>query len=88
MKKINFPLEEVEILKKRSCIITTRVSREYNCYSSGDILQSPWGDLYIVDKVKKINCVKQHPFYNDLTTEQIQLISKYKRIDVLTLKKL
>ena len=88
IKKIDFPVEEVALLKNKSRIITTRVSKEYNRYHLGDILESPWKELYIVDKLKKISCIKDHPYYQDLTTEQIQLISKYKRIDILTLKKL
>ena len=87
IKKIDFPSEEIKTLKERSCIITTRVSREYNRYSLGDIVQTPWGKTYVVNKIEKINGIKNHPFYHELTPKQIQLISKYKKIDVLTLKK-
>ena len=88
IKKISFPLSELEQLKNRSFIITTRVSKEYNRYHLGDILKSPWSDLYYVQKIEKINCIDDHPYYDELTNDQIQLISKYKKIDILTLKKL
>ena len=88
IKEINFPSEEIKQLKNKSRIITTRVSREYNHYTLGDIVQTPWGKMYVVDKIEKINGIKNHPFYHELTAKQIQLISKYKKIDVLTLKKL
>lgn len=88
IKRIDFPLEEIKQLKNRPYIITTRVSQEYNRYHQGDVLETPWEGRYIVDKIEKINGIKNHPFYHDLTTKQIQLISKYKKIDVLTLKKL
>ena len=88
IKQIDFPIEEIKQLKNKSRIITTRVSQEYNRYHQGDILKTSWEKCYIVDSVQKINCIENHPYYQNLTTKQIQLISKYKKIDVLTLKKL
>ena len=87
IKKISFPLEEIEQLKAQDCLITTRVSREYNRYHVGEIVTPPWKQLYIVTHVQKIKHIKEHPYYSELTNNQIQLISKYKRIDVLTLKR-
>ena len=87
IKKITFPAEEISQLQGKDCLITTRVSQEYNRYHLGEILQTPWGQLYIVSQVLKLKHVKDHPHYSKLTNEQIQLISKYKRIDVITLKK-
>ena len=87
IKEIHFPVEELEQLKGKTRIITTRVSREYNRYHIKEILKTPWNELYIVAKVDKITDIKEHPFYHNLTKEQIQLISKYKKIDILTLEK-
>jgi len=86
IKKINFPREEISQLKNKKHIVTTRVSKEYNCYHINDILKTPWGKCYIVEKVQKVDTVKNHPYYHYLTKEQIKLISKYKRIDVVALK--
>ena len=86
-KKINFPDEEIEKLKNKALIITTRISQEYNRYSVKEIVKTPWDDTYIIIKIEKINDVKKHPYYHELTHKQIQLISKYKKIAVLTLKK-
>ena len=86
-KKIDFPAEEQEELKNRSRIITTRVSQEYNVYHPGEMLETPWHACYMVMEVKKISNVKDHPYYDNLTKSQIQLISKYKKIDIVILKK-
>ena len=87
IKKINFPAEEWSSLKNRGRIITTRVSREYGLYNLGQVVQTPWQESYIVTKVEKISDIKNHPYYHDLTQPQIRQISKYKKIEVLTLKK-
>lgn len=87
IKKIDFPENEIKLLKNKHQIITTRISKEYGKYNVGDVVLTPWNKQYIVTSVEKINNVKQHPYYQYLTDDQIQLISKYKRISVLTLKK-
>ena len=87
MKRIGFPVEELEQLKGKSRIVTTRVSREYGCYDEGEILQTPWGEWYVVAKIEKVSDIKDHPYYNELTQEQVRLLSGYKKIKVLTLKK-
>jgi len=87
IKKINFPAEEIAELKNKNQLVTTRVSQEYNRYHIGEILQSPWKQRYIVINTQKIKHIQDHPYYAELTKEQIKLISKYKRINVITLKK-
>ena len=87
IKKIDFPESEVKKLKNQHQIVTTRVSKEYGKYGVGEVVSTPWNELYIITNIKTISDIKQHPYYQCLTDEQIQLISKYKRISVLTLKK-
>ena len=87
IKKIDFPVEEIAQLKNNNQLVTTRVSQEYNRYHIGEILESPWKQLYIVANTQKIKNIQDHPYYTELTKEQIQLIAKYKRINVITLKK-
>ena len=87
MKRIDFPIEELEQLKGKSRIITTRVSREYGCYSEGEILKTSWDEEYVVSKIEKVSDIKEHPYYNELTQEQIRFLSRYKKIKVLTLTK-
>ena len=88
MKQIDFPFEEIETLQNQARIITTRVSQEYNFFHTGEIVQTPWKQRYIVSQVQKIKNIKDHPYYAQLTQAQIRLISKYKRIDVIELKKI
>jgi len=88
MKPISFPKEEIPNLIKRSTIVTTRVDREFNKYFLGDILTTPWGDEFVVTSVQVIHSVKKHPNYTLLTPEQIQLLSKYNKMDVIQMKKI
>lgn len=87
IKKIDFPENEIKKLKNQCRIVTTRVSKEYGKYGVGEVVSTPWNEPYVVINIEKINDIKQHPYYQCLTDDQIQLISKYKRISVLTLKK-
>ena len=87
IKQIDFPPDEQAQLQKQTEIVTTRVSKEYNRYHKGELVLSPWKELYVVSSVQKINEVKKHPYYKHLTVKQIRLISGYKRIDVIILKK-
>lgn len=88
IKTIHFPSEEIKKLQYQNKIITTRVSKEYGRYQVNEIVQTPWLENYTVYSIQKINNVKQHPFYSFLTEQQIQLLSKYKRIEILTLEKI
>ena len=87
IKKMSFPADEIKSIQGQSTIVTTRVSQEYNKYHLGEMVLLPWMECYTVSGVLRIHDIHQHPFYTALTPAQIQLISKYKRIDVITLKK-
>jgi hypothetical protein len=82
---ITFPKEEIPVISKQDRIITTRVSSEYDKFHEGDIVQTPWNKLYKVTNRLEITDIKDHPYYNELTKDQISLLSKYDKIAILTL---
>ena len=84
---ISFPADEIAQLKTQEVIITTRVDKEYHKYLVGSVLQTPWQQLYQVIGSKDISSVKEHPYYSFLTQKQINLLSNYSQIEVLTLRK-
>ena len=88
MKRISFPKEEIPKLMKRSTIVTTRVDQEFNKYFLDDVLTAPWGDKFVVTSIQVISNVKKHPNYASLTQKQIQLLSKYRKMEVIRMKKL
>ena len=87
IKKITFPSEEIDTLKKQDRIVTTRVSADYNKFFVDDLVQTPWGDIFKVTKREEISDVKDHPYFNELTEGQKKFLSKYSKIAVLTLTK-
>ena len=87
IKKITFPSEEIDTLKKQDRIVTTRVSADYNKFFVDDLVRTPWGDIFKVTKREEISDVKDHPYFNELTEGQKKFLSKYSKIAVLTLMK-
>lgn len=87
IKKITFPSEEIDTLKKQDRIITTRVSADYNKFFVDDLVRTPWGDIFKVTKREEISDVKDHPYFNELTEGQKKFLSKYDKIAVPTLTK-
>ena len=87
IKKITFPSEEIDTLKKQDRIVTTRVSADYNKFFVDDLVRTPWGDIFKVTKREEISDVKDHPYFNELTEGQKKFLSKYDKIAVLTLTK-
>lgn len=87
IKKITFPAEEIDTLKKQNRIVTTRVSADYNKFFVDDLVRTPWGDIFKVTKREEISDVKDHPYFNELTEGQKKFLSKYDKIAVLTLMK-
>lgn len=84
---ITFPEEEIPTISKQDRIITTRVSDDYNKYKSGDVVEAPWGASYTVNSRINLDRLEEHPYYNELTDAQKELLSRYKRIAVLELLK-
>lgn len=87
MKSITFPKEEIPNLINRKTIVTTRVDDEFNKYSVDDVVETPWGDLFKVTSIRTIKDVKNHPNYSALTQKQIELLSKYSKMNVIKIKK-
>ena len=87
-KQMIFPKEDIETLKKQDRIITTRVSRQFTKFNRGDKVIVPWGDKFKIVSIKKFKNIKEHPYYKYLTRDQIELISKYPNLAVLTLEKI
>lgn len=87
IKKITFPSEEIDTLKKQDRIVTTRVNADYNKFFVDDLVRTPWGDIFKVTKREEISDVKDHPYFNELTDGQKKFLSEYDKIAVLTLMK-
>ncbi len=77
---ISFPESEYNAYKERIdknlIIYTTRVSLEVNKYKLGCIYDSCFGSLKVV-YFKHFEKLEDHPFYDELTEEQRNEISKY-----------
>jgi hypothetical protein len=71
---IGFPVSEHQSLKDRlsqeKSIFTTRISDEYDKYEVGQQLITPWGDEVAVMSIMKLDDLKSHPFYGELTDAQ------------------
>ena len=87
IKKITFPPSEIDTIKKQDRIITTRVSADYDKFFVGDLVETPWNVIFKVVKRQEIKDITNHPFYSELTREQINFLSEYNKIAVLTLEK-
>jgi hypothetical protein len=87
-KWIEFPKTELNDIKNdlenNSKIITTRTKDEQGKYKPRKIYQSIFGKLK-VKKVNTYNNIKNHPFYNELTTKQKNTISNSDKYDVVWL---
>ena len=86
IKKITFPPSEIETIKKQDRIITTRVSADYDKFHEGDLVETPWKAIYKVAKRLEITSIEKHPYYSELTKQQIAYLSKQDKIAVLTLE--
>lgn len=94
LKYISFPTDEHVTLNARLSqgkpIYTTRVSNEVGKYQLDEVYKSNFGNLKIAS-VKHIEALREHPFYFELTDDQIAEIEKYINLngaDVITLTKL
>jgi len=92
LKTITFPKEEhqdiISHLKNNNILFTTRVDEQYDRYKINDILISDINYYFEVIDVNKITNVKHHPYYSYLTTDQINLLKKYNKLDVVKLLKI
>lgn len=79
-KYIDFPSNEYNSYKKRlnrnKIIYTTRVSSEVGKYEKDKIYNSVFGKLKVV-YFKHFTNLSEHPFYEELTKEQLEEIDFY-----------
>jgi len=91
IKTISFPKEEWKAYQKRlnngQCIITIRVWNEYGKYKSNNVYEAPWGDKLLVIEVNEMTDIKDFPYYNELTKEQQEFLSEYKKLQWIKLIK-
>lgn len=85
VKKIDFPADEIDSLKDRPSIVTTRVSDDFNRFALGDVVIAPWGKTYRITSRIEIDDINDHPYYNELSQDQVEFLSGYDKIAVLQL---
>ena len=86
-KQISFPKDEVSTLKDQEEIITHRVSKEKDVFQKGDLVQTPWKDVYLVADRIDLTSGDESPYAQFLTPEQKAEISKHGAVAVLKLRK-
>jgi DNA polymerase III delta prime subunit len=84
-----FPKNEYLQLKKRldegKDIYTTRINKEYGKYKDNQIVDSPFGELKVIE-VTKINDLSDHPFLNELTSYDKKVLKGH-RMELIRLIK-
>ena len=88
---IKFPKGEhnslLDLIKHGNPIYTTRVSKEYDKYHVGDVLQGDIGHKLKVVDVTRLKRIDDHPFKNELSKAQVKQLSKYQDMDLVKLEK-
>ena len=78
---MTFPQQEhkaiAERLNQGMICYTTRVFKELDRYKEGAEYNTPWNDVIVVLEVKRFDKIAEHPFYDELTGEQIEEIAMY-----------
>ena len=89
---IDFPKDEYINIQKRfnsnKSVFTVRVSNEYNNYKINQVLDTPFGFKVIVVNIIILKDIKKYDFYSKLSNEQINLLNKYKRFNIIELRKM
>lgn len=89
--KIDFPETEHDSIKqqldKQGFVITTRVQDEALKYKKRQILTTPWGDNLKVAKIDFYRDIKDHPYLDELSKEQVIFLSQYRAMTVMRLEK-
>lgn len=90
VKDIRFPSSEIPVLKKQEKIITHRVSSDADKFEKGDYVYCEEIDdnycFEVTDK-KVISKIEDSPYFKDLTKSQINILERFNKISVLTLRK-
>ena len=85
IKKMTFPLEEIQNLKDNNHIVTHRVLDDFNKFNEGDKVRAPWDTLYEVTQKTVIDDIDRSPYISQLTREQRDFLKKFDKIAVLEL---
>lgn len=84
-----FPRNEYLDLKKRlnsdKPIYTTRINKEYGKYKDNQIVDSPFGELKVIE-ITKVDKLSDHPFLKQLTNYQRKVLKGH-RMEVIMLKR-
>lgn len=75
VKNMSFPIEEQARLSEQRVLYTTRISKDRTAFELDDVVLTPWGKHYQIVQAFPFTEVTDHPFYNQLSTEQRQQLS-------------
>lgn len=71
---MTFPEDEYLSVRNRlnegKLCYTTRVYKELDKYKEGLEYNTPWNQPIVVNQIQRFNKIADHPFYNELTSEQ------------------
>ena len=90
VKDITFPPSEIEELKKRTRIVTHRVSDDAKRFSKGDYVYAEKVDsnyCFEITDITVISSIEKSPYIEELTQQQIAYLRKFDHIAVLVLSK-
>jgi hypothetical protein len=80
-KEMSFPENEYYSIKERldsgKVCYTTRVAKEFGKYEVGETYITPFERRIRIESIKKYEKISEHPFYDELTTEQRNEIYQY-----------
>jgi len=87
--RISFPRNEWPAIRRRLAatgwFYTTRVSRELGLYRKDRRYLAPWRQVLRVESIRRLRNLADHPFFDQLTTAQKRLISKFGTYEVIKL---
>ncbi len=86
---IDFPKNEISDIRKRlkegKRVFTTRIDREQGLYREGQRWRAPWGSWLEVVDVRPYTRLTDHPYYDQLTEFQRDIIREARIYDFVEL---
>lgn len=79
--------DNIKQLLSSGHIYTIRVGKEADKYRINDILDSDVGIKLKIISVKRIKNIKEYRFYDNLSSELIDYLNRFDKIDILKLEK-
>lgn len=79
--------ENIKQLLSNGHIYTIRVGKEADKYRINDVLDSDIGIKLKIISVKRLKNIKEYRFYDNLSTELIDYLNRFDKIDILKLEK-